>query len=539
MEDPIMDDRRDAEDLQAILAEQRRELLAVRTLDSDLDMAFNLQMKEALTASLALQPSSSTQQSPPPSPPYEPSDDLLDLAAAFMLEDVERFPQEYEDHERSVLEVKKLKTDLDRRIHDQKFAIEVRDLPESYWSEYGDEYERPYCTDGSSSSKDGLQTECLRLYCKGLISEEVVKNVKVAMGGIGVAICDPRDNLIFEAKKNLEVLIDGEIMSNEAAELEALCEGLNKALTLDLKNITFFIDDNKLYQYVADKVIPGNSKIATLVNQVALLQRKFESCSPSLVAPSEIKFVFKFARDAIVSQISWSVKTLNGKSFKETCAICFEETDVARMFSIDGCLHRYCISCMKKHVEVKLLGGMVAQCPHEACNSEVNIDSYEQFLAPNLVAVMSQRIKESSIPVTERVYCPYPKCSALMSKKEVFEYTKTSYVSAESAARKCMKCHYYFCFDCMVPWHYKMSCEEYKQSHPFPLKEDQLLNSLATTKQWRNCKKCNHMVELAEGCNHITCRCGYEFCYTCGAEWKNKKPTCSCPLWDERRIYNT
>lgn len=34
----------------------------------------------------------------------------------------------------------------------------------------------------------------------------------------------------------------------------------------------------------------------------------------------------------------------------------------------------------------------------------------------------------------------------------------------------------------------------------------------------------------------VACRCGYEFCYTCGAEWKNKKATCSCPIWDERNI---
>jgi hypothetical protein len=34
----------------------------------------------------------------------------------------------------------------------------------------------------------------------------------------------------------------------------------------------------------------------------------------------------------------------------------------------------------------------------------------------------------------------------------------------------------------------------------------------------------------------LHCRCGYEFCYTCGKEWKNKKASCSCPLWDERNI---
>lgn len=72
-----------------------------------------------------------------------------------MLEDVDRFLHEYDDHERTVLEVKKakVKVDLDRRIHDHKFAIEVRDLPEDYWSEYGDEFERPYCTDGGTGRR--------------------------------------------------------------------------------------------------------------------------------------------------------------------------------------------------------------------------------------------------------------------------------------------------------------------------------------------------------------------------------------------------
>lgn len=34
-------------------------------------------------------------------------------------------------------------------------------------------------------------------------------------------------------------------------------------------------------------------------------------------------------------------------------------------------------------------------------------------------------------------------------------------------------------------------------------------------------------------------RCGYEFCYTCGAPWKDKKATCSCKLWDEDYILDS
>nr|CAB3467096.1 unnamed protein product [Digitaria exilis] len=44
--------------------------------------------------------------------------------------------------------------------------------------------------------------------------------------------------------------------------------------------------------------------------------------------------------------------------------------------------------------------------------------------------------------------------------------------------------------------------------------------------------------EQSFGCISVVCcyRCGYEFCYTCGKEWKEKKATCSCPLWEESNI---
>ncbi|XP_068337243.1 uncharacterized protein [Pyrus communis] len=121
-----------------------RELMTAKTLDSDLEMACKLQMQEAMTTSLAVKPSSASASSPhnllPPSPPHDGSNDaVLELAATLMLEDVERFAQEHEDHDRTV---------------------------------------------------------------------------------------------------------------NETAELEAIVEGLDNALALDLKAVTFFCDDYMIYQYV-------------------------------------------------------------------------------------------------------------------------------------------------------------------------------------------------------------------------------------------------------------------------------------------------
>ena len=77
------------------------------------------------------------------------------------------------------------------------------------------------------------------LYFKGLVSEERVGGIMVNVAGAGVAICNSRDNLILEARKNVEAMVNGVVVSGEVAELQAL----NKALTLDLKNVTLFCDD--------------------------------------------------------------------------------------------------------------------------------------------------------------------------------------------------------------------------------------------------------------------------------------------------------
>ncbi|KAF3455046.1 hypothetical protein FNV43_RR05494 [Rhamnella rubrinervis] len=177
---------------------------------------------------------------------------------------------------------------------------------------------------------------------------------------------------------------------------------------------------------VTGSVPPRHCKIETLVNQVALLRRNFTYCSPSLVASNDMKFAFQFARDAVVSQISWCAETSKDKSLKETCVICFEDIEVSKMFSIDRCLHRYCFSCMRQHVEVKLLNGLIAECPHEGCKSEVNIESCGEFLPPELVK---------------------------------------------------------------VPWHNYMTCYDYKRSNPQACADDQKLESLATKKRWRGCPR--------------------------------------------------
>ncbi|TXG73914.1 hypothetical protein EZV62_002493 [Acer yangbiense] len=84
---------------------------------------------------------------------------------------------------------------------------------------------------------------------------------------------------------------------------------------------------------------PKQRKIAVLVNQVHLLR-----CNPVLVARNET-----------------CMRCINSHMM-EICVICLEDNDVGNTFSVDGCLRRYCFSCMKLQVENKLLHAMVPKC---------------------------------------------------------------------------------------------------------------------------------------------------------------------------------
>lgn len=245
----------DHDDVSVILEEQREEIMAAKTLARDHDLAFNLQMQEALAVSRAAHTSSSSSSPQSPKLDFADDDDEGFDYTSLILEDIARVDQERRDREFGAQEMKRLKLDLDRRIHDQRFAKEIMNIPDADWSKDGDFFHKPYSLGSASSSSSSsvdkvpaVEGECFRVYCKGLVSEEMIGETRVTVGGVGVAICDSADNLIWEVSK---VLGAEESKSPEIAELEAIVRGLDEALNFDLGSVTFFIDDFKLFNYVS------------------------------------------------------------------------------------------------------------------------------------------------------------------------------------------------------------------------------------------------------------------------------------------------
>jgi len=51
------------------------------------------------------------------------------------------------------------------------------------------------------------------------------------------------------------------------------------------------------------------------------------------------------------------------------------------------------------------------------------------------------------------------------------------------------------------------------------LERDVQLGRWAMAGNAQACPACWQLVQRASGCDHMTCACGAEFCYSCGAEW--------------------
>ncbi|KAL3679437.1 hypothetical protein R1sor_022393 [Riccia sorocarpa] len=135
---------------------------------------------------------------------------------------------------------------------------------------------------------------------------------------------------------------------------------------------------------------------------------------------------------------------------------------------------------------------------------------------------LAERQVEHLISDWERVYCPYEDCSYLQLRPELPQAPDGPSCSQNGGigAVECLSCHRLFCLECHVPWHPKLTCEENERLTEDEKSDLLLLRGLAKDNNWQWCA-CGHLVERNQGCNHMRCRCGKEFCYICGGTWSH------------------
>jgi hypothetical protein len=168
--------------------------------------------------------------------------------------------------------------------------------------------------------------------------------------------------------------------------------------------------------------------------------------------------------------------------------------------------HSYCKECFSRLVSTAAQNEQ--QWPPKCCLNEIPIVTVLKNADGDLRTLCTQRFEEWRIPVADRVYCHEPTCSI---------WLKPDQINRDLRIVRCTRGHW-TCVLCRGAQHDRDECPQDRDMT--------LTNELAEEEGWKRCFNCHALVEHREACQHMTCRCGTEFCYVCCARWR----TCACTM---------
>ncbi|KAJ1268695.1 hypothetical protein BS78_07G154600 [Paspalum vaginatum] len=194
------------------------------------------------------------------------------------------------------------------------------------------------------------------------------------------------------------------------------------------------------------------------------------------------------------------------------CSICMEPMAPSSVYRGGAsCAHAFCGACLSGHVRAKLERGAVVRCPDASCTAALDPELCRGVLPSQVFERWCAVLCESMFLGARRTYCPFPDCSEMMVADDGEDRVTQS---------ECHGCRRLFCAQCGVAWHAGVTCEEFARLGVGErAREDLLLVEAARKGNWKRCPRCRFYVEKSTGCMHITCRCGFQFCYRCGKPW--------------------
>ena len=196
------------------------------------------------------------------------------------------------------------------------------------------------------------------------------------------------------------------------------------------------------------------------------------------------------------------------------CEICLEDFSLLNSnnyFLTCNCtIHDKCFDdYIKSQVEQN---NLPIKCP--SCGKEVHpnfiqdsLNSNQELLKKYFKFSMNKFLNEYN---NEYSSCPTPGC------EYAFFFNQGEYHF------RCPLCNKEYCLNCKDEWHRNLTCQQYRDSKDVNKLDQQFMDFVKGAK-FKMCPKCKFWVEKNQGCNHMKCRCGADFCYLCGDFMDMKK----------------
>ncbi|ELP91237.1 ariadne RING finger, putative [Entamoeba invadens IP1] len=205
---------------------------------------------------------------------------------------------------------------------------------------------------------------------------------------------------------------------------------------------------------------------------------------------------------------SYRARQEHEKMLTFNCSVCMEDVPFDDTY-INVCGHRFCKSCVRDSIKYQMKQTWEkVHCQEGGCFQVIDISDIllynlieDKALLQNYTERLDKKTFETSIKLC-------PKCH-----KELF-------LVCDKGMAACVYCEYTFCRECLEPWHVGRTCEQWKE---FIKNEDENKERMV---QWikqntKICPRCKNPIQKNGGCNHMTCRCGHQFCWLCMADYNS------------------
>lgn len=198
------------------------------------------------------------------------------------------------------------------------------------------------------------------------------------------------------------------------------------------------------------------------------------------------------AHDNLASPINPQIEPMDGNTSRETlprdgatlmqrqiCTSCGDEED-GTWFTAQ-CKHSYCDECLPSYVKSAL--EPAGTFPPICCNLPIKLHSARAHLPHDMVKRWER--KHAEILAACSLICAQPGCCVVIPPEKTVE-----------GLGHCLACNNYTCTRCRLQVHKDKPC-------PTDVEQEDLMK-LAKEQGWQACYRCNNMVELNFGCNHMT-----------------------------------
>ncbi|KAK4193770.1 hypothetical protein QBC35DRAFT_480209 [Podospora australis] len=221
-----------------------------------------------------------------------------------------------------------------------------------------------------------------------------------------------------------------------------------------------------------------------------------------------------FADNAASSVHPSQLERQGNKTRLTTCVVCRDDKRPVDKTAKLKCGHRMCHPCLERNFRLSLTDAQ--HMPPRCCTTDlIPFKHVEKIVDPGFKIQWEKKYPEFSN--RNMICCPEERCGQWIHPEAIRRNSSNGRGQA-----KCTHCRTKICCACHGRWHPQTSCQRDAGMTEFL--------EHATREGYQQCYKCRNMVELKEGCNHVKCRCGAEFCMTCGGPWR----TCDCDWFPAR-----